>query len=120
MTQLRILVAEILGLKVAGFATGAAVVQAVFTEAHVLEALAKAAEPYTIAATFRKVANGALKQLRHKRRLARFPGGGQYAVGVYTFEALATTLQGRGSYSGSSGLKSGSSRSIKARASAIE
>ncbi len=66
-----------MGLEIAGFATWTAVVKAVFTEANVVEALAQAAEPIALAALLGKVADGALKQLRHERRLSRLPASRQ-------------------------------------------
>jgi hypothetical protein len=65
-----------LGLQVARFATGAAIVNAVFAQADLKQALAQRAVFVAGAASFRLVADHAHKFLGHSGRLARFGGSG--------------------------------------------
>jgi hypothetical protein len=63
-------------LKVAGFAAGTAIVNAVFAQAGIIQALAQGAVFVAGAASFRLVADHALEFLGHGGRLARFGGSG--------------------------------------------
>src|SRR5215472_13075906 len=69
-------VGRVLGLQVAGFAAGTAIVMSVFAQARVEQALAQAAIPSALAPLFRHLADGTMKLLRHRRRLPRFPARG--------------------------------------------
>jgi len=61
-----------LGLQVAGFAAGAAIVNAVFTQADFIEALAQRAVLVAGATPLRLIANHAHEFFGHGRSLARF------------------------------------------------
>ena len=65
-----------LGLQITGFTAGRAIVDTVFAEANVMEALAKRAVFITGAASFRLITEHAGKIFGHSRRLARFGSNG--------------------------------------------
>jgi len=73
---------DVLRLHVTGFAARAAIVLAVFTEAHVMKALAKPAILVARAYAFRPVANGTEVFLGHSGRLARFCASGNGPIVV--------------------------------------
>jgi hypothetical protein len=61
-----------LGLQVAGFPTGSAVINSIFTQADFIEALAESAVLIAGAGPLRLVADHARKFFGHSRRLSRF------------------------------------------------
>jgi hypothetical protein len=63
-------------LQVTGFTAGRAIINAVFAQADVMEALAERAIFIAGAASLRLVTHHAAKVFRHDRRLARFGGWG--------------------------------------------
>jgi hypothetical protein len=71
-----------LGLQVAGFTAGAAIVNAIFTQADFIEALAQRAIFIAGAASFRLIAHHAHEFFCHAARLARFglSGNGRWSM----------------------------------------
>ncbi|PYP86787.1 MAG: hypothetical protein DMG65_18000 [Candidatus Angelobacter sp. Gp1-AA117] len=75
ITKLLIYPILCLGLQVAGFAAGLAVIHAVFAQPDIELRLAVAAVPLANAFLFRLVTDATNKIIGHERSLARFPRG---------------------------------------------
>ncbi len=91
-----------LGLQVTGFTARRAIVNAVFAEAHVMEALAKRAVFVTGAASLRLVTEHAGKIFGHSGRLARF---GWSATGRWSMNQRVHRQGGKETDSGENSLK---------------
>lgn len=87
---------SVLGVEVAGFAAGNAVVLAVFAETDFEDRLAEAAVFFALARSFRHIANRADKVLGHGRRLARFAQRCKITAESVTAESEALKLKDSG------------------------